>query len=61
MALCDVAAGRADLYLNRNLKPWDNAAGFLIVEEAGGMIANHNGEKVDFTSKQVIAGNAKLI
>jgi len=61
LEFCDVAAGRADLYFHRYLKPWDNAAGFLIVEEAGGIITNHKGERVDFTSDQVIAGNPELV
>ncbi|GAA1699684.1 inositol monophosphatase family protein [Microbacterium sediminicola] len=34
--LCSVAAGRVDGYFERGLKPWDHAAGALIVEEAGG-------------------------
>jgi myo-inositol-1(or 4)-monophosphatase len=61
LALCDVAAGRADLYFHRHLKPWDNAAGFLIIEEAGGIITNHKGDRVDFTSDQVVAGNSELV
>jgi myo-inositol-1(or 4)-monophosphatase len=61
LEFCDIAAGRADLYFHRNLKPWDNAAGFLIVEEAGGVITDHSGKKVNFMSDQVIAGNPKLV
>lgn len=34
--LCRVAAGRAEVYFEYNLKPWDYAAGQLIVREAGG-------------------------
>lgn len=37
--LCYVACGRQDVYLERNLKPWDYAAGGLIVSEAGGCIS----------------------
>lgn len=34
--LCDVACGRADLFFELRLRPWDVAAGSLIVQEAGG-------------------------
>lgn len=34
--LCRIAAGRAEVYFEYNLKPWDYAAGQLIVREAGG-------------------------
>lgn len=37
--LCYVACGRQDVYLERNLKPWDYAAGGLLVTEAGGCIS----------------------
>ena len=36
--LCAIAAGRAELYFELLLSPWDYAAGSLIVEEAGGVI-----------------------
>jgi myo-inositol-1(or 4)-monophosphatase len=61
LEFCDIAAGRADIYFHRHLKPWDNAAGFLMVEEAGGVITNHKGDRVDFTSEQVVAGNPELV
>lgn len=38
LALAWVAAGRLDAYLNNALKPWDYAAGWLLIEEAGGMV-----------------------
>ena len=34
--LCGVACGRADIFFELRLRPWDVAAGALIVEEAGG-------------------------
>ena len=34
--LCDVASGRADVFFELRLRPWDIAAGSLLVEEAGG-------------------------
>lgn len=39
--LAYVAAGRFDGYFERNLKPWDMAAGILLVEEAGGKVTDY--------------------
>ena len=36
--LCNIAAGRAELFFELMLSPWDYAAGALIVEEAGGIV-----------------------
>lgn len=44
--LCAIAAGRAELYFELRLSPWDYAAGSLIVEEAGGIITTVEGEKI---------------
>lgn len=44
--LCYVAAGRVDGFFEFNLKPWDYAAGSLIVEEAGGQVTDWNGQEV---------------
>ena len=35
--LCDIACGRADIFFELRLRPWDVAAGSLIVREAGGV------------------------
>lgn len=43
---CAVACGRADGYFEYNLKPWDFAAGSVILEEAGGRFTNVNGDAV---------------
>ena len=43
--LCYVASGRLDGYWEIRLKPWDVAAGSLIVREAGGVVTDLNGEK----------------
>ena len=56
--MCYIAAGRIDGYFEKVLKPWDVAAGSLILEEAGGVITDYNGEKLQFAkSTSVIAGN----
>jgi len=41
--LAYVACGRLDGFWEFNLSPWDTAAGFLLVEEAGGRVSNHLG------------------
>ncbi len=46
--LCYVAAGRVDGFLEYNLKPWDYAAGALIVEEAGGTIADWKNQPLPY-------------
>ncbi len=61
LAYCDVAAGRADIYAHQFLKPWDNAAGFIIVKEAGGVIKDFDGNDAKFTDSRVVSGNNQLV
>ncbi len=42
--LAYVAAGRVDAYFERGLQRWDEAAGLLLVREAGGVVAELDGE-----------------
>ena len=42
--LAYVAAGRVDAFYERGLKRWDEAAGLLLVHEAGGVTADLDGE-----------------
>jgi len=44
--MCYVAAGRAELFFELLLSPWDYAAGSLIVEEAGGIVSTVEGEQI---------------
>ncbi|MCD7981980.1 MAG: inositol monophosphatase [Clostridiales bacterium] len=44
--LCNVAAGRAELFFELALSPWDHAAAGLIVEEAGGTVTTMDGKPV---------------
>lgn len=46
--LCSIASGRAELYFELILQPWDFAAGSLIVEEAGGRITTIEEEPIRF-------------
>lgn len=58
--LCFIAAGRIDGYFEKVLKPWDIAAGSLILEESGGMISDYLGNPICFEGPTtVIAGNGK--
>ncbi|MDO5785248.1 MAG: inositol monophosphatase family protein [Eubacteriales bacterium] len=47
--LCSIAAGRAELYFELLLQPWDYAAGSLIVTEAGGSCTRVDGGAIDLT------------
>ena len=55
--LCYVAAGRFDAFWEQHLKPWDVAAGALIVEEAGGRVTGMDGSPFDATAAHLIASN----
>jgi myo-inositol-1(or 4)-monophosphatase len=52
-----VAAGRFDGYWERNLKPWDMAAGQIIVREAGGTVSGFEGGDDPLATGNVICGN----
>ena len=58
--LCYVAAGRLDGYWERGLKPWDAAAGSLIVKESGGFISSIDNEDNPIYSKNLVAGNQSI-
>jgi len=58
--LACVAAGRFDIYWERNLSPWDMAAGLLMVREAGGYVTDLNGTDAVFANGHIIAGNETL-
>ena len=55
-----VACGRVDAFWEFGLKPWDVAAGSLLVEEAGGRVSNMDGTKLDTSAAQIIASNGRL-
>ena len=56
--LAYVAAGRVDIYLERNLKPWDYAAAIIIIEEAGGIITDYQGQAIDISKPcDILAAN----
>ena len=56
--LCSVAAGRVDGYYERGLNPWDYAAGGLVAEQAGAVVAGFHGEAA--SPSMAIAAGEKL-
>ncbi|QQG35436.1 MAG: inositol monophosphatase [Micavibrio aeruginosavorus] len=55
-----VAAGRLEGYWEYNLKPWDIAAGMLIVKEAGGFISSIHATDNPVYNGNIVAGNGKI-
>jgi myo-inositol-1(or 4)-monophosphatase len=58
--LAFIAAGRLDIYWERNLSPWDMAAGLLLVREAGGFVTDLDGNDAMFAKGHIVAGNETL-
>jgi myo-inositol-1(or 4)-monophosphatase len=58
--VCYVAAGRMDGFWEQDLKPWDIAAGTIIVEEAGGKVTDFAGEPYASRRPQLLATNGKI-
>lgn len=58
--LCHVACGKVDGFWEFDLKPWDTAAGILLVLEAGGKITQTNGSAFSIFDNQILASNALI-
>ncbi len=58
--LCYVAAGIFDVFWEVYLHPWDVAAGYLIVEEAGGTVTDYDANKFEIDSDTILATNGIL-
>lgn len=58
--LAYVAAGRYEGFWEHGLKPWDTAAGLLLVREAGGHVSEIGGRSLTLDSKSVLAANPNL-
>lgn len=60
LAISYIAAKRVDGYFERELKPWDYAAASLILQEAGGMITDWQGNRLQFDRpSSIVASNQK--
>ncbi|PJJ70942.1 myo-inositol-1(or 4)-monophosphatase [Diaminobutyricimonas aerilata] len=57
--LCFVGCGRLDAYFERNLNPWDHAAGALVAAEAGAFVGGWNGSPAG--REFILAGHPELI
>jgi myo-inositol-1(or 4)-monophosphatase len=60
LGLCYVAAGWLDVYVHFSLKPWDAAAGALMVQEAGGSATDFTGHTWQPHSRRCLASNGLL-
>jgi len=58
--LCWVAAGRFDGFYEHKLEAWDSAAGFMIVEEAGGKVTDFEGKKFSPYQHRILASNGHI-
>lgn len=59
--LAYVAAGRLDGYWETGLKPWDMAAGALIIKEAGGLVSDFLGSEDYLAGGNIVAGNSYML
>ncbi|MEY4624743.1 MAG: hypothetical protein RL061_268, partial [Pseudomonadota bacterium] len=58
--LAYVAAGRLDGFFESGLKPWDMAAGILLITESGGLVGNYAGEEGYMQSGEIMAANPRI-
>ncbi|MDN5275113.1 MAG: inositol monophosphatase [Candidatus Saccharibacteria bacterium] len=61
LIMANIACGRFDVYHHNGLKPWDNAAAFLLVSEAGGEVCTLDGSPARFIDNAVIIGNSAMV
>ena len=58
--LCYVACGRFEGFWEQNLKPWDTAAGALLVAEAGGRVSTFSNQPFTVECKEILATNGRI-
>lgn len=58
--LAYVACGRFDAFWEYDLKPWDVAAGSLLVKEAGGMVSDYSGGDNYLFGREIVASNSLI-
>ena len=59
-SLASVAAGRLDAYWEQSAKPWDVAAGALLITEAGGRVTDGAGRPFDVEHPTILASNGHI-
>lgn len=59
--MCSIAAGRAELFFELSLSPWDYAAGSLIVEEAGGLVSDIDGNDLTYDHQCSVIARNKVV
>lgn len=59
--LCMIASGRAEFFFELSLCPWDYAAGALLVEEAGGIVCDLQGQPITYDRKQTVTARAPKV
>ena len=60
LGLSYAAAGRTDLFFHHQLEPWDQVAGILLVEEAGGVVTDRTGRRAGLYSDGIVASSRAL-
>ena len=60
LAISYAAAGRTDLFFHHQLEPWDQVAGLVLVEEAGGVVTDRAGKPAGLDSDGLVASSASL-
>ncbi|MDA0782573.1 MAG: inositol monophosphatase family protein [Rickettsiales bacterium] len=60
LAIAYTAAGKFDCFIHNGAKPWDIAAGVLLISEAKGVVCDINGKKKMFENNSIIASNADI-
>ena len=60
LAMAYVACGRLDTFFHLHLQPWDLAAAWLLIEEAGGRCSNWAGTPTRFKDQEIVAGPPEL-
>jgi len=55
-----VACGRFDGFWEEGLNPWDVAAGYLLIEEAGGRVSHYDGSEFSIYRPPICASNGRI-
>ena len=60
LSISYVAAGRMDIFVHHRLQPYDQAAGMILIEEAGGLISDRHGNRAELYSDGLIAASSTI-